>query len=615
MSDGIASKFDMRPDNKLPYVIFEVANVHGGNREKLLQLVNAYKQIDYPKKAIKFQPLNPEKLALPDYQWFGVYQELYFEPNIWSEVIGIAAEVGGVWLDIFDTYGVEILNANKHRIAGIKLQTSVLDNSELVAAISVAQIAQQRLLINVSGHEVSAIEQYIAKFEQIGAAEIILQTGFQSYPTAVADTGLQKIPVLLAAFPGIQLCIADHAPAELAVALQIPVWATLVGCTYVEKHFCTSRADAKYDYYSALEPDQFLHMLSSLYDLADATHGSFISESEENYLKKSYQAPIARHELVAGRLICLSDLLFRRTNQEGLTWGEIVSEQSRFSILARTIPHNATPRQSDYKKANIAAIVACRMKSSRLKEKAILPIRGVSSVERCLRNCLQMKNVDQVVLATSTVAEDRTLENYTLGGLAKFYAGEPEDVIQRYLGACDKFGIDVIVRVTADCPVVSPEITEFLLKKHFEAGADYTAPINCAVGSSPEIYNVEALRRVIALMGKAEYSEYMTWYMKNNADIFNVNLVDIPIELQRNYRLTLDYPEDLEMFERLYLALDEKGLDATLVNVFSALDSDASIPELNQHLTLRYKTDVELINKLNVVTRIPSLPIHEAKKE
>lgn len=605
----------MKPDKNLPYVIFEVANVHGGNRDKLLQIVNAYKQIDYPKKAIKFQPLKPEQLALPDYQWFGVYQELYFEPHIWSEVIETASEAGGVWLDIFDAYGVEILNENKHRITGIKLQTSVLDNFELISAISAAKISQQLLLINVSGHEVSAIEQYIAKFSPIDAAEIILQTGFQSYPTAVSDTGLQKIPVLSAAFPGVPLCIADHAPAEMAVARQIPVWATLAGCTYVEKHFCISRADAKYDYYSALEPGEFHEMLASLHDLAVASHGHFISVPEENYLKKSYQAPIARHELVAGRLIGLSDLYFRRTNQQGLTWAQIVLEQSRFSILARTIQHNATPRQSDYKKANIGVIVACRMKSSRLKEKAILPIHGVSSVERCLRNCLQMKNVDQVVLATSTVEEDQVLENYTLGGLAKFYAGEPEDVIRRYLGACDKFGIDVIVRVTADCPVVSPEITEFLLKSHFETGADYTAPIHFAVGSSPEIYNTEALRRVITLMGKAEYSEYMTWYMKNNADIFNVNLVDIPIELQRNYRLTLDYPEDLEMFERLYATLDEKGLEATLMNVFSVLDSNVSIAELNQHLTLSYKTDAELINKLNEVTRIPSLPIHAANSK
>ena len=97
----------------------------------------------------------------------------------------------------------------------------------------------------------------------------------------------------------------------------------------------------------------------------------------------------------------------------------------------------------------------------------------------------------------------------------------------------------------------------------------------------------------------------MTWYMRNNADIFKVNLVDIPPELQRNYRLTLDYPEDLEMFNRLYAVLDEKKLEPTLINVFSVLDETPSISNINQHLTLLYQTDNELINKLNKVTRIP----------
>ena len=105
----------------------------------------------------------------------------------------------------------------------------------------------------------------------------------------------------------------------------------------------------------------------------------------------------------------------------------------------------------------------------------------------------------------------------------------------------------------------------------------------------------------------------MTWYMRNNADIFKVNIVDIPIELQRDYRLTLDYQEDLEVFNRIYSILNEKGLAATLVNVFSVLDEDASISKINQHLTLSYKTDSELINKLNKVTRVPTKSIRDAK--
>jgi N,N'-diacetyllegionaminate synthase len=186
----------------------------------------------------------------------------------------------------------------------------------------------------------------------------------------------------------------------------------------------------------------------------------------------------------------------------------------------------------------------------------------------------------------------------------KFWRGDPDDVIQRYLGACQEYGIDVIVRATADCPVVSPEIAEMLLDHHFRTGADYTAAREVAVGTGCEIYSTEALRRVIKYLGKAEHSEYMTWYLRNNQDIFKVEFVDLPIEMVRDYRLTLDYPEDLEMFNQLYTALEKKQSTPSLLNIFTILDENQSISGVNSHVTLRYKTDTELINTLNRVTKI-----------
>ena len=594
----------MQKTPDLPYVIFEVANIHGGSRDRLREIIAEYKGFAYHPKAIKFQPFKADRIALPDFSWFKTYQELYFEPALWTEAIVMAAGSGEVWLDLFDTYGVKVLETNQARIAGIKLQASVLDNNELVDALSRLDLKLFRLMINVSGHELTAIEGYVKKFSRFDVAEMILQVGFQGYPTSIADTGLQKIAILKAAFPDLQICFADHAAAELKVARQIPTWAVMAGCASIEKHFCLRRSETKYDKYAALEPAEFMEMLETLGDLTKASNGPFISTSEIRYLRDSYQAPIARHSLPAGSLAGTADLLFRRTNQSGLTMAEIIAEQARFRILARPIRDESCITNGDFKRAKIAAIVACRMKSSRLRQKAALPLLGVPSVERCLQNCLLMAHVDEVILATSTLEEDKVLKNHTLGDRVQFWQGDPEDVIQRYLGACDKYGIDVIVRVTADCPVISPEITDILLNSHFATGADYTGPKSCAVGSSPEIYNTEALKRVIALLGKADHSEYMTWYMRNNADIFKVNIVDLPLGFHRNYRLTLDHQEDLEMFNRLYSALDQQNLQPTLRNVFSVLDGDRSIPSINQHVTLLYQTDQALINKLNMITRI-----------
>jgi N,N'-diacetyllegionaminate synthase len=218
---------------------------------------------------------------------------------------------------------------------------------------------------------------------------------------------------------------------------------------------------------------------------------------------------------------------------------------------------------------------------------------------------LAIPSIHQVVLATSILEDDLILESYCCEGKVDFWRGDPDDVISRYLGACDHFGIDVVVRITADCPVISTEIAEYLLNQHFANGADYTAAADAAVGTAAEVINVSALRRVIAMLGRAEYSEYMTWYFRNNPDIFRVNIVDLPSEMIRPYRLTLDHQEDFVLFDALYDALDSDGTAAVaLSDVFRHLDARPEIAALNSHIQLKYKVDQELISLLNEKTRI-----------
>jgi N,N'-diacetyllegionaminate synthase len=147
-------------------------------------------------------------------------------------------------------------------------------------------------------------------------------------------------------------------------------------------------------------------------------------------------------------------------------------------------------------------------------------------------------------------------------------------------------------------------MAEICLKRHFETGSDYTGVNDCAVGSNSEVFNVEALRRVIKLLGKADHSEYMTWYMRNNKDVFKVDIIDLPPQYVRDYRLTLDYEEDLNMFEALLTKMEELKLEQNLTNVFKVLDEYPEIPKMNGHLTLKYKADKEFIDFLNKVTKI-----------
>ena len=242
------------------------------------------------------------------------------------------------------------------------------------------------------------------------------------------------------------------------------------------------------------------------------------------------------------------------------------------------------------------------MKSTRLKHKAILPIQGLASIERCILNAKKIKSADEIILATSTLPEDQVLKKYALRHKIHFFVGDPEDVIMRYLGAADKYKLDITIRVTGDCPIVSYEMAEFLLQRHFEKGNDYTGPKEYATGQNSEIYSVNTLKRVIEYLGDARHSEYMTWYMLTNKDIFQVDMAELPKEWVRSYRLTLDVQEDLDMFNALFEKLGKK--EVSIKNVFNVVDKNPWIHELNDAMILKYKSDKKLMDILNKETKI-----------
>jgi N,N'-diacetyllegionaminate synthase len=588
---------------KYPQIIVEIANSHDGNKKKLFEMIDQISSFSYPNVSIKLQIFSPKTIALEDYEWYEVYEKITFNSDFWDKCIRISHEkVGKVWIDVFDSFSVDIVRNNIEFITGLKLQASVLENYEVRGGLTNLDLKDIRLMINISGYDLNHVDKLLVDFEKMHPKEIILQVGFQSYPTNIEDTGLQKIDVIKNYFK-YRVCLADHLDASSEAAVEVPVYGLAIGSDLIEKHICLDREKTKYDYYSSLCYEEFELMFKKIESFLKSKSGLFISKSENEYLRKSVQIPILNQDLRSEDLISIKDLKFRRSNQNGLTYSDIVDMQNKFMLLKAGINKNLSIKSSDFKKASIGVVIAGRLKSSRLKRKAILPIMGKPSIQWCFESCLDIPNVEKVILATSTLDEDSDLENYLIEDERLFfYRGEPDDVIKRYIGACDEYGIDVVIRVTADCPFVSRDIALILLEEHFKSGADYTAPKSFAVGTNCEIINVSALKRVIGYLGKAELSEYMTWYFQNNPDIFKVNIVSLPDHLIRDYRLTLDYQEDLDMFEELLSELD--GNNPSTENIFKILDSNPNISNINSHILLKYKTDKELIDTLNRRTRI-----------
>jgi spore coat polysaccharide biosynthesis protein SpsF (cytidylyltransferase family)/sialic acid synthase SpsE len=588
-----------------PYHIIEVANTHAGNFEYISELINDFKDFE-GNFGIKFQPLKPELIALPDFSFYPIYEEIYFNEIEWNKIIIEANRTKNVWLDMFDLYSVEILNQNIDYIKGLKLQASVLFNQELIQALSNVNLENKLLIINIAGYNINEIKSIITDIKNsINVYEIIIQFGFQNYPTDFSDSGLSKIRVLKEEFKGHKLCFADHLDGNSEDALLMPLVAFILGAEYIEKHVCLSSRETKYDKFSSIDFKKYTHLIQLFDKYTSALNQEFINNREYAYLNKSLQIPVLNKTLPQGSIINYNnDISFKRTDKKGLNALELKQLLSNKYILTKEKKSGEVLHFEDFKKATIGSIVACRMKSSRLPQKAILKIGNLTSIELCLKNVLKFKNINHTILATSILEEDKILENYTYNDTVIFHQGDPEDVIQRFLDIIDRLKIDIIIRLTGDCPYLSKDVCDIILDSHFETGADYTSSINACIGLNIEVFNTSTLKKIKSFFPYADYSEYMTYYVINNPSHFKINLVKLPTTMVRDYRITLDYEEDLELFNIIQKHFDENFIDYSIFELFKFLDTNPEIAKINKGGEVKYKTDKVLIDKIQKATTI-----------
>ena len=586
------------------YNIIEVANVHAGDFFYLNELVDEFKNVENV-QGIKFQPFKYDRIAREDFSWFDVYKKLYFDEETWSKIIKKASAFMHVWIDTFDDYSLKIITQNIENVYGLKFQASILFNKKLLRLFEEVDLRDKKILLNISGIELEEIGSIIENFQNsLKPKEIILQVGFQGYPTELNDNGLTKIKTLKGTFTN-KISFADHIDAKSPDSILLPVLAVMHGVEIIEKHIKLSGSTPEYDHFSSLDIVNYKEYLELLTKYRPLLEQPFINNKEKNYLTTTIQVPTLNKDLAAFTSISLSDdIEYKRTAQIGLKTNELEMLINDFYILGRNKKEGETIRKEDLKKANIAVIIACRLKSSRLPKKALLNIGGLKSVELCIKNALKLKNITHTILATSDLEEDTELENHTYSPQVIFHRGDPIDVMQRYIDIIEKLKIDVVVRVTADMPYISNDVLEPILESHFKCGADYSRAKNAAIGTNLEVINSQALKKIKEYFPVADYSEYMTYYFTNNPSHFKINEIDLPPELIRDYRLTLDYTEDLLLFNKIEEYFNEKKAENTLCGIFDFLDSNPEIASINKDMEIKYKTDKNLTEKLDKHTKI-----------
>jgi len=197
--------------------------------------------------------------------------------------------------------------------------------------------------------------------------------------------------------------------------------------------------------------------------------------------------------------------------------------------------------------------VAVRLKSKRLKNKALLNLFGKPLIVQLTKRLKKSKLSSDIIWCTSKNKADDKLEILAKKINIKIYRGDPKDVMKRFILAAKKFKAKNIVRVTGDNPLTDPQIIDFMINSHVKNKKDYTSCNSIPFGARSEVISLKILKKCHSMLADPNSSEYMTW-MLNRPEYFKTNDLTHPnSKINRpEISLTVDYPQDYKNVNEIY---------------------------------------------------------------
>ncbi|MDD5397535.1 MAG: glycosyltransferase family protein [Dehalococcoidia bacterium] len=209
----------------------------------------------------------------------------------------------------------------------------------------------------------------------------------------------------------------------------------------------------------------------------------------------------------------------------------------------------------------ITAIIQARMGSTRLPGKSMMEIEGIPMVAQVIRRVKQAKRVRKIILAipgrddSSPLADTAWQE-----GVHCYVAGStiPEnDVLSRFYYAARKHDAEPVVRVTADCPLIDPQIIDRLVDYYMDNQFDFASTLDFYPdGFDTEIFSFAALKLAFTCALTTEEREHVTSYIRKNSSCGRLPYIRRPsrsvIPSIRGHSFSVDTRDDLVFARHVY---------------------------------------------------------------
>ena len=208
----------------------------------------------------------------------------------------------------------------------------------------------------------------------------------------------------------------------------------------------------------------------------------------------------------------------------------------------------------DKNSLHVVAIVQARFDSQRLPGKVLKIIYGKPMLLHTINRLQKSKLINQIVVATSEEDNDQPIRQFCQDNKISCFSGSKEDVLDRYLQAAKEFNADVVVRITGDCPLIDPFITDKVIQTYLdnEREVDYVSNVNPPTfpdGLDTEVFSRKCLEKAANESSKLFEREHVTPFIVQENKFRKINFANK--EDFSHMRWVVDYVEDAEFIEKI----------------------------------------------------------------
>jgi len=239
----------------------------------------------------------------------------------------------------------------------------------------------------------------------------------------------------------------------------------------------------------------------------------------------------------------------------------------------------------------ILAIIQARMGSTRLPGKILKPILGKPLILHLIERLQHSKLINQIVIATGDKKENQPLIELCQKNNINIFVGSEDNVLDRCYQAAKKFvnqPEDIIVRITGDCPVIDPQVTDKTIQFYLDNketfdyvnnGIEHTYPD----GLGTEVFPFKILETAWQEATKQIEKEHVTTFIRNPKR-FRLGIVKNNQDLS-HLRWTIDTPEDFEFITQIYHYLYPKKKIFLMNDIFQLLQEKPKLQTINQNIS------------------------------